>query len=80
MEPKWSTSHIHIIFADGLIRQSLLSSLGIAGICLLGEDYYYHMHEVLTKAHNLKKTFFSDTEIFEKNAAFQNRIGVEIFV
>ena len=59
MEPKWSTSQIKIIFADGLIRQSLISSLRISDTCLLRGDYYHHMHEVFPKAHNFGEKDFS---------------------
>ena len=52
MEPKWSPYELKLIFSDGLITQNLLESLRIADTCLLRGDYYHHMHEVFTKAHN----------------------------
>ena len=52
MEPKWSLSNIEIIFADGLIKQSLLTRLNISDTCVLRGDYCHLMHEVFPKAHN----------------------------
>ena len=62
MEPKWSTSHVKIIFADSLLRQSLFFSLGIADTCLLRGDYYHHMHEVFPKAHNFGEKDFPSVQ------------------
>ena len=58
MEPKWSPSELKLIFADGLITQSLLESLRIVDTCLLRGDYYHHMHEVFPKPHNFGQKHF----------------------
>ena len=53
MEPKWSLSNIDIIFADGLIKESLLTRLNISDTCVLRGEYYHLMYEVFLKSHNL---------------------------
>ena len=59
MEPKWNIKNIKLIFADGLITDSLLERLGISDSCILRGDYWHLMHEVFPKEHNFGVKVFS---------------------
>jgi hypothetical protein len=49
MVPHWNVSNILILFGDHKITPSLMTSLGIQKTCLLREDYYHNMNEVVPK-------------------------------
>ena len=80
IEPKWDIKSLKIIFADGLITQSLLNRLNINQSCTLRSDYWHLMNEVFPKEHNfgsfhfgliknhLKKMLLSDTILQWQNA------------
>ena len=70
MEPKWSPSNIKIIFADGLITQTLLKELNICDTCTLRSDYYHLMNEVFPKEHNFGEEVFSKIRKFLKCMLF----------
>ena len=67
MEPKWSLSNIKIIFADGLIKQTLLTRLKISDTCVLRGDYYHLMHEVFPKSHNFGELVFACISKYLRN-------------
>ena len=58
MEPKWNVKNVRLIFADGLISQSLLQKLGIEVTCTLRSDYWHLMKEVFPKTHNFGTVCF----------------------
>ena len=58
MEPKWNVNNVRLIFADGLISQSLLQKLGIEQTCTLHSDYWHLMTEVFPKNHNFGTVCF----------------------
>ena len=59
MEPKWQISKLRIIFADGLITQTLLDELNISETCTLRCDYWHLMNEVFPKNHNFGNVGFA---------------------
>ena len=59
MEPRWSTSCLKIIFADGLISERLLKELNISSSCILRGYYYHLMNEISPKLHNFGREAFA---------------------
>ena len=58
MEPKWHLNQLKIIFADGLITETLLQRLKIQDTCTLRSDYWHLTTEVFPKEYNFGPQFY----------------------
>jgi hypothetical protein len=55
MEPRFSLSHIRLIFGDQGITQALLETLGVVQTCLLRGDYHHLIDKVFPHSFGVHK-------------------------